>query len=332
MKVLVTGGAGRVGRATVMRLTGSGHEVTMCGRSEKTDAYGARYVRCDITDVDSLLPLARTVDAIVHLAAIPGPAEAAPEEIFRVNCAGTFAVYEAAARAGVRRVINASSINAVGFNFGSRAFPIPYLPVDEQIPGFSTDAYSFSKQITEKIADYGWRRDGTSSVSLRMPWVAPAALSSREIVTVHVEKCRASLKALMALSESERRARTEEWIAHLGRYRSERRAEAEGGGIPYDPPDPLMYGRTDFWTRIDERDSAQAIEKSLTAGVEGSHVLFVNDSHNITGVPSLILASLLFPEAEPRRVKLDGTNTLVSIDAARRLIGFEPEFSVARWF
>ena len=93
-----------------------------------------------------------------------------------------------------------------------------------------------------------------------------------------------------------------------------------------------MYGRTDFWTRIDERDSAQAIEKSLTADFEGSHVLFANDSHNLTGVPSLALAGLLFPEAEPRREMLEGTMTLVSIDAARKLIGFEPEFSVGRWF
>jgi hypothetical protein len=65
--------------------------------------------------------------------------------------------------------------------------------------------------------------------------------------------------------------------------------------------------------------------------LEGCHTLFVNDSHNITGVPSATLAQLFFPEAQARAEKLTGTSTLVSIDAARKLIGFEPEFSVGRW-
>ena len=58
MRVLVTGGAGRVGSAAIRRLVQAGHEVTMCGRSEKQDEGGARYVRCDITDAESLLLLA----------------------------------------------------------------------------------------------------------------------------------------------------------------------------------------------------------------------------------------------------------------------------------
>jgi hypothetical protein len=95
--------------------------------------------------------------------------------------------------------------------------------------------------------------------------------------------------------------------------------------------DPLMFNRTDFWTRIDVRDSAQAMEKSLTSDYEGCHTLFINDSHNCTGVPSLPLARLFFPEAEVGQERLCGTNALVSIDAARRLIGFEPEHSVEQW-
>ena len=90
-------------------------------------------------------------------------------------------------------------------------------------------------------------------------------------------------------------------------------------------------GRTDFWTRIDERDSAQAVERSLLADVEGCHTLFANDSHNYTGVPSVVLARLFLPEAEVREAALPGTASLVSIEAARKLIGFEPEHSVGRW-
>jgi len=331
MRVLVTGGAGKVGRAVVERLTQAGYQVTVTGRSPRDEAHGARYARSDTTDMASLLPLVREADAIVHLAAIPAPGRFPQEEIFRNNCCGTFNVFEAAARAGIRRVVCASSINAVGFNWGTRAFPIPYLPIDERMPGFATDVYSFSKQLTEGIAEYAWRRDGISSVCLRFPWVAPAVNSTREVVTAHAARCRASQEALMALPDQERMRRAAAWVAHRDTFRVGRQVEAIQRGRAYESPDPLVFGRTDFWTRIDERDSAQAVEKSLAAELEGCHTLFVNDSHNITGVPSATLAQLFFPEAQARAEKLTGTSTMVSIDAARKLIGFEPEFSVGRW-
>jgi UDP-glucose 4-epimerase len=329
VKILVTGGTGRVGIAIVERLCRVGHELTVIGRKPGASVPGARYGQADINDPAALAEAVKGTEAIVHLAAIPGPGSGTPEEIFRINCLGTFNVYSAAARAGIRRVVTASSINAFGYNFGSRAFPVRRLPVDETLPGFSTDAYSFSKQVTERIADYAWRRDGISGTCLRLPWVAPADRSDRRFVLQHAESCRRSFEALMALPPEERRAKAAAWIAHRDAHRAGRGFE---NGHDYDNPDPLVLGRTDFWTRIDERDSAQAVEKSLLADYEGAHVLFVNDSHNFTGLPSLELARLFFPEALPCVELLGGTRTLVSIEAARRLIGYEPEFSVGRWF
>jgi hypothetical protein len=289
---------------------------------------GARYARCDINDLPALLAVAQGMDGIVHLAAVPGPTGDSPG-IFRVNCTGTFNLYEAAARAGVRRVVCASSINAFGYNFGTRRFPIRSLPIDEPQQGHATDPYSFSKQVTERVAEYAWRRDGIGGVCLRLPWVAPAEYSGREMVTRHAELCRRSFEALLKISEDERMARVRAWIAACDTWRAGR--PFEGPGAPYELPDPLMAGRTDFWTRIDTRDSAQAVHKGLCADYEGCHTLFANDSHNYTGVPSLSLARLFFPEAEAREEHLPGTATLVGIDAARRLIGYEPEHSVGRW-
>jgi hypothetical protein len=134
----------------------------------------------------------------------------------------------------------------------------------------------------------------------------------------------------MTLPEEERRARAREWIAHRQAHFNARKAEGIGPLEDYPMPDPIMAGRTDFWTRIDERDSAQAIEKSVTAAYDGCHTLFVNDSHNMTGVPSLPLAELFFQEAELQRERLGGYATLVSTDAAQALIGFEPEHSIGR--
>jgi NAD(P)-dependent dehydrogenase (short-subunit alcohol dehydrogenase family) len=331
VKILITGGTGRVGVSVVQRLAEGGHELTVIGRTAGVTVKSVRYAQCDINDFTSLLRAVNGMDAVVHLAAIPAPGGVTPEEVFRVNCSGTFNLYEAAARVGVRRVVTASSINAFGYNWGLFSFPIRSLPIDEAHPVFTTDAYSFSKQVTESIADYAWRRDGISGVCLRLPYVAPARFSSRDFVQRHAALCRASFENLMKLPDAERRDRAREWIAHREAHFQARKAEGVGPLEDYPLPDPIMAGRTDFWTRIDERDSAQAIEKSLFAEYDGCHTLFVNDSHNITGVPSLPLAELFFQEANLQKERLPGHATLVSIDAARALIGFEPEHSVGRW-
>ena len=314
----------------VERLVRAGNEVTVIGRTAGVSLPGARYAQCDITDPAALLPAMRGMDAVVHLAAIPGPVSRS-EEIFRVNCQGTFTLYETAAHAGIRRIVTASSINAFGYNFGTQTFPVQALPVDETQQGISTDAYSFSKQVTEEIADYAWRRDGISSICLRLPYVAPVSFSSKEYVQEHARLCRGSLDALTALGRARARERVAGWVEAFNAWRAGRAFEMEGAAPPYESPDPLMEWRTDFWTRIDCRDSAQAVEKSLAAEHEGCHVLFANDSHNITGVPSLELAALFFPESRLKKQALGGTSSLVSIEAARALIGFEPEHSVARW-
>ena len=92
------------------------------------------------------------------------------------------------------------------------------------------------------------------------------------------------------------------------------------------------FGRSNFWASIDARDSAQALEKGLTADYEGSHPIFVNDSVNGAGVDSELLVRTFFPEVEGRTHPLQGQETLVSIDKARDLIGYEPEYHITeRW-
>jgi len=251
-------------------------------------------------------------------------------EVFRINATGTFNVYSAAEAAGIGRVVCASSINAFGFNYGRKAFPIPRLPVDETIESFTTDAYSFSKEVTEAVAAYFHRRSGVSSVCLRMPWVAPAVETSEERVRSRWRECRAQYEQLAALSEEERRVRIADLTA---RYDAVRAA----GGL--ESPDPelrrgmpvgaLIGWRSNFWTILDERDAAQAVERGLAAPFSGSHAVYVNDDHNLAGVASRDLAALFFPEAACDG--LAGTESLVSVRRARALIGFAPEFSVERW-
>jgi hypothetical protein len=63
----------------------------------------------------------------------------------------------------------------------------------------------------------------------------------------------------------------------------------------------------------------------LTASYEGSHPLHVHDPDNWSGIESETLARLFYPEVAARKRPLVGTETLISIERARRLIGFEPE-------
>ncbi len=58
--------------------------------------------------------------------------------------------------------------------------------------------------------------------------------------------------------------------------------------------------------------------------------MFVNDSHNSTGVESKLVAELFYPDVKQFKKELVGTETVISIDKARALIGFEPEYSFGK--
>ena len=93
------------------------------------------------------------IDGVVHLAAFRHPGLAPEHRLFHVNVSGTFNVFRAAADAGIKRVVCASSINALGYNFGIK-FPegqLQYFPIDEAHPTYTTDPYSFSKGAIEEI-------------------------------------------------------------------------------------------------------------------------------------------------------------------------------------
>lgn len=320
MKVLVTGGAGAVGRSAVARLISNGHEVTVIGRRPDMEVDGGAYRICDINDYASLREQVKGMEGIVHLAALPHPSAGSSEEIFQINCAGTFNVYQAAAEEGIKRVVSASSINAFGYNFGIEAFPLRYFPIDEQHPGVTTDPYSFSKQIMEEIGAYFWRREGISTVLLRLPFVAGTGRGEGMIAQI-----RESYRELVALPEAERQERVQEAQAAIARRREAARSQERPARRPHQGETRRLFGITDFWAIIHAEDSAQAIEKGLLADFAGSHPIFVNHDRNATGVESEELVRLFYPEVRERKHPLAGDESLVSIQRARELIGFEPE-------
>ena len=335
MKVLITGGTGRIGRITVQRFLRNGHDVRVLDIADHADIDGAEYVAVDIRDFDATREAVRGCDAIVHLAAIAAPMRVPGHEIFDINVSGTFNVFEAAAAEGIGRIAHASSINAFGCFWGTVDIRPDYLPIDEAHPTFTTDVYSFSKGMVEEIGDYFWQRDGISSTAFRFPGVYKAEFLTDDARQQRVQQARAAIDDFAALPEDKRAQRLATLREATVAYRGARNMEfpqAQNGFAPSPLPDEPLWNvyameRFNFWAYIDERDAAQALERGVTADYEGSHPLFANAENNSLGYDSSKLAELFFPEVEASQRQLSGTQSLVSIEQARALIGFAPEFA-----
>jgi uronate dehydrogenase len=112
-RVLVTGAAGRIGSCLREGLREQVEELRLTDVVQLESIGNERFVAADLADRDAIAAATGGVDAIVHLGANSG--EASFDELVGPNLIGTFNVFEAARRAGVRRVVLASSNHATGF-------------------------------------------------------------------------------------------------------------------------------------------------------------------------------------------------------------------------
>jgi UDP-glucose 4-epimerase len=118
MRVLVTGGSGFIGSHVVDKLRARGHEPVIYDLRPSPWHAGAAAgstvdtVLGSITDREALERALHSCDAVAHLAAMAdvNDVHAEPEDAERVNARGTVAVLEAARRAGVKRIVYASTI------------------------------------------------------------------------------------------------------------------------------------------------------------------------------------------------------------------------------
>jgi nucleoside-diphosphate-sugar epimerase len=337
MKVLVTGGIGNVGKALLERLVKNGWDVRVVDRKPEFEMAGIDYRVGDITKLEDMQEQVKGCDVIVHLAAIPSPTSVPPDELFRINVDGTYNVFEAAAGEGIKRIVQASSINALGCFWGNRDISPEYFPIDEEHPTGTTDVYSFSKELVEDIGAYYWRRNGISSVSMRFPGVWSLARFSGEEAKARRRQLHEAVDDFAALSDAQRQKRLADIRKASLAFRAAGNMEypaARSGlhrsGYSDDPIFPVYNNdRYNFWAYVDDRDSAQAMEKGLTANFEGHHPLFINAAGNSLNYDSTTLVNLFFPETKTWKRPLKGAETLVSIDKARALIGYEPVYSVS---
>ncbi|MDQ4137586.1 MAG: NAD(P)-dependent oxidoreductase [Actinomycetota bacterium] len=166
MRIAVTGSSGLLGRATVDRLTAEGHSVL--GFDMAPPPGGGLFTRVDLTDygqtLDALMGVTgrhRGLDAVIHLAAIPVSGMVPDATTFHKNMTVSFNVLFAAHRAGIRRIVSASSINANGFPFEEAP---PALPVDESHTA-ANNVYGLTKLLEETLAGQLVRWDPELSIT-----------------------------------------------------------------------------------------------------------------------------------------------------------------------
>lgn len=143
MKVLVTGGAGFLGRSVVAGLAEAGHDVVSADLrppSVVMDVTSASQVSAVISDVRP--------EVVVHLASIvtPGPGSTREQE-YAVDVTGSRHVLDACVAAGVRRVVVSSSGAAYGYHADNPA----WITEDQPVRGNEEFAYSHHKRLVEEM-------------------------------------------------------------------------------------------------------------------------------------------------------------------------------------
>lgn len=282
-RVVVTGGSGKLGTAAITELLDHDWTVVNLDRAPPATPLPAEvchFTRVDFTDygqtVEALTAIDggyRGVDALVHLAAIPGPSLAANAATYANNVTSSYNVFSAARLAGIRNVVWASSETLLGLPFDET--PPPYIPVDEEYPARPQSAYALAKLVDEQIAAQFCRWDP----ELKM----------------------------------------------IGLRFSNVMLPADYRRFPAFDADPKLRS-WNLWSYIDARDGAQAIRRALDHQATGLDVFIIASPDTVMSRPAAELVAEVFPGIPVTR-ELGAHDTMLSIDKARRVLGYDPRYS-----
>jgi UDP-glucose 4-epimerase len=163
-KILVTGGAGYIGSITAWHLRKRGFEVLVAddlSRGHRHSVLPEILNVIRLQDTAALTTLLEGVDAVVHFAAYIAVGESTrePELYFSNNVGGSLSLFEAMARANVKRIVFSSTAAVYG--------EPPQSPIPEDSPFAPVSPYGQSKAMVERVlADLDQYR-GLRSVVLR---------------------------------------------------------------------------------------------------------------------------------------------------------------------
>jgi nucleoside-diphosphate-sugar epimerase len=304
---LVTGGNGLLGSYVVRELLLAGHEVTNFAR-HPSGTVGAESTVGDITDLPTLRAAVVGHDAVVHMAGVPGPGRTTPDQLLHTNVMGIVNVLESAVRNGVRKVVFASSGAATGFSFQRSEIVPRYLPIDEDHPAAPQDEYGLSKLLGEVTCKRYSAAYGVRTICLRVnhAWYVDRRGAS------------AALSTSAATSSWARGISVEElWSTRYWKVLS----EPDGDWPSPGPPSPKNL----LWAVGDARDVARAFRLAVEDASIVHDVFAINADETCSFTPTSELVRRHYPYvalAGP----VDGFATLVSIEKAKRLLGYKPQF------
>jgi UDP-glucose 4-epimerase len=160
-RVLITGGAGFIGRRLARSLTGAGHQVTVLDLLPSQDPAVTSLVGDIRVVADVTSAVQPGLDAIFHLAAITSVVESTkdPAGTYETNVAGTFNLLEAARAAGVKSFLLAST-NAVTGNVGDTI-------ITERLPLRPLTPYGATKAAGEMLLSCYESVYGIATCSMR---------------------------------------------------------------------------------------------------------------------------------------------------------------------
>jgi len=238
-KLVLTGAAGRLGSYLREPLTKLADELVSTDIAEDIGTLyaGESYVQADLADLDAMIEVLKDADMVVHFGAIGD--EAPFEEILGPNIIGAHNVWEAAHRNGVKRVVYASSVHAVGMhkiadNIGIDA---PHRP---------DTFYGLAKCFAEDLGRMYWDKRGVESVHMRIfscaQVVAPRSLSTWlsyddliRMVTAAITAQTVGFSIVYGISNNDRAPVHNTGAGHIG-YKPQDNAEQFAEAILADAP------------------------------------------------------------------------------------------------
>ncbi|MBP9182441.1 MAG: NAD(P)-dependent oxidoreductase [Tabrizicola sp.] len=241
--ILITGAAGRLGTELRRGLAPLARRLRLADVAPVADLQPNEEALCfDLADEAATQAACRGVDAIVHFGGVP--LERPWEQILNANIRGSYHVYEGARKHGVRRVVYASSVHAIGYHRLEDH-------IDADAPHRPDGLYGLSKCFTEDLGRLYWDKFGIETAALRifssfpeptdrrMLWSWLSFADCIRLVTAALTAPRVGFTLSFGLSDNAVNPVDNRLAGHLG-YFAQDNTEAFRAGVEakFPPPDP----------------------------------------------------------------------------------------------
>ena len=160
-RIVLTGAAGRLGSYLREPLSKLAEELISSDIAEDIGKLysNERYMKADLAEMDDIMPLLKDADMVVHFGAYVD--EGPFEKLLGPNFIGAYNIWEAAFQNGLKRVVYASSIHAVGM-YPKNEF------IGTDVPHRPDTFYGLAKCFAEDLGSLYWDKRGLESVHMRI--------------------------------------------------------------------------------------------------------------------------------------------------------------------